>query len=162
MLRISKLTDYGIVCLAHFAREPSGTVLSAREVAVGTGIPAPTVSKLFRCLTRGGLLVSQRGVAGGYSLSRPPALNDVSAIVTVLEGPVSVTECSDPVAQACDNELTCPLRDHWPQINIAIRAALSSVSLADLITPVPAGRSSLPTGSHRANGASTIHTGAGE
>jgi hypothetical protein len=42
MLRISKLTDYGIVLLAYFAERP-GTTLIARELASATGLPVPAV-----------------------------------------------------------------------------------------------------------------------
>ena len=44
MLRISKLTDYGTVLLAHLARNPD-EVCSAAEIAASTGISLPTASK---------------------------------------------------------------------------------------------------------------------
>ena len=93
MLRISKLTDYGTVLLAHLAATPS-VVCSAADVASATGIALPTVSKLLKSLARSGLVTSTRGANGGYQLSRSP--QDISAadIIDALEGPVSITECS--------------------------------------------------------------------
>jgi DNA-binding IscR family transcriptional regulator len=49
VLRISRLTDYGTVVLAHLARDKADLV-SAAEVASGTGIALPTVSKLLKAL----------------------------------------------------------------------------------------------------------------
>jgi DNA-binding IscR family transcriptional regulator len=40
MLRIAKLTDYGIVLMAHFARQDEGILLSSREVAEATKLSA--------------------------------------------------------------------------------------------------------------------------
>ena len=65
MLRISKMTDYGIVLMAHFARQSEGMLLSSKSVAAQTSLTAPTVSKLLKTLTREGLLDSGRGAQGG-------------------------------------------------------------------------------------------------
>ena len=58
MLRITKLTDYGIVMMAHFAKHDVDTLVSAREVADATRINPPTVSKLLKMLTKKELLAS--------------------------------------------------------------------------------------------------------
>ena len=71
MLRISKLTDYGTVVLAHLAGDPE-TVCSAADVSTATGIAPPTVSKLLKSLARADLVSSTRGANGGYQLTRKP------------------------------------------------------------------------------------------
>ncbi|HNP65190.1 MAG TPA: Rrf2 family transcriptional regulator, partial [Woeseiaceae bacterium] len=63
MLRISKLTDYGTVLLAHLAANRP-VVCSAADVANATGIALPTVSKLLKSLARAGLVISTRGSNG--------------------------------------------------------------------------------------------------
>jgi len=60
MLRMSKMTDYGIVLLTELARE-AGATRTARELAARTGVPMPSVSKVMKGLLHAGLLVSQRG-----------------------------------------------------------------------------------------------------
>ena len=57
MLRISKLTDYGIVLLACVAREAPGTTLAAREMSESTGLPHPVVSKMLKTLKVDGIIV---------------------------------------------------------------------------------------------------------
>ncbi len=59
MIRMSKLTDYAILILAHLARAP-GT-LTAQELAGRSRVPLPTVSKLAKELSKVGLVVSHRG-----------------------------------------------------------------------------------------------------
>ena len=131
MLRISKLTDYGTVVLAHLAGNAE-VVCSAADVSNATGIAPPTVSKLLKSLARANLVSSTRGANGGYRLSRNP--RDISAadVIDALEGPVSITECSASDSH-CNIESVCSVGNAWKRINLAIRRALQDVSLNDLL-----------------------------
>ena len=64
MVRISRLTDYGIQLMAALSRAPS-RALNARDLSGLAGMPEPTVRKLLKSLVRAHLLVSTRGVRGG-------------------------------------------------------------------------------------------------
>ena len=138
MLRISKLTDYGTVVLAHLSGDPAA-VRSAADVSAATGIAVPTVSKLLKSLARAGLVTSTRGAHGGYKLSRAPTDISAADVIDALEGPVSITECSASDSN-CDYESVCSVGNSWQRINVAIRRALEEVSLLDLMranSPVP-------------------------
>ncbi len=137
MLRISKLTDYGIVLLARFAEEPQGTTLNAREMAESTTLPLPVVSKMLKTLTGAELLRSQRGVKGGYQLVREPAAVTVAELLDVLEGPVALMECAAGPGH-CEQEDICSVREPWLRINAAVLRALERVTLADLAHPTQA------------------------
>ena len=144
MIRIGRLTDYGIVLLSHMAAQPD-SVHTAAELAAETHLPAPTVSKLLRLLTKEGLLQSQRGVNGGYGLARTPDRITVSNAITALEGPIAITTCTSAAPSDCSHEPICPVRGHLNLINLAIRQALDSVTLADLarrprLMPLPTSR----------------------
>ena len=134
MIRLTKLTDYGIVLLTHFASSPPASVHTAREIAQTARLPLPTVGRLLKVLTSEGLLVSQRGVNGGYSLARPAEEISISQIIRALEGPVSMTECSDGPG-ICKHELLCPLKTNWQKINDVILRALEGISLAEMARP---------------------------
>ena len=134
MIRMNKLTDYGVVLLTTFAREPARGI-SARELSERTGIPQPTVVKLLKTLLKAGLLVSQRGTKGGYALARTPGEIPVSAVIEALEGPLAITECSMP--GACEHEGRCVARPNWAAVNDVIQQALSKLTLAEMTRPVP-------------------------
>jgi FeS assembly SUF system regulator len=134
---MSKLTDYGTVVLAHLA-DVDHKFASAAEVAGSTGVALPTVSKLLKALAKAGLVTSTRGSHGGYRLSRGAADISAAEIIDALEGPVSITECSSSHS-LCDFESICTVGAAWQRINVAIRRALTDVSLADLL------RSNRPT-----------------
>jgi FeS assembly SUF system regulator len=132
MVRIGRLTDYGIVLLTYIASHPERTHTAA-ELATGAHLPWPTVSKLLRRLTKEGVLASHRGVKGGYGLASPPAQITITGIVAALEGPIAITTCSTSTPSDCEHEQRCPVRGHWNLINLAVRQALDSITLADLV-----------------------------
>ncbi len=131
MLKLSRITDYGIVLMAQLARAPRDETRNAREVAALAGLPTPVASKVLKMLARDGLLVSHRGARGGYSLARSPEDITVPEMIAALEGPIGLTECSLHPG-ACPQEASCHVRDPWQQINEVVRRALSRVTLADL------------------------------
>ena len=135
MIRLTRLADYAVLLMTHMAhewRKDSARVMNAADLARETHIPGPTVSKILGAMSRGDLLTSHRGHAGGYALSRAP--EDISAadIIRVIEGPVALTECLDDGADDCEIESLCGVRPSWNRINDAITTALEGITLAQM------------------------------
>ena len=112
MIRMTKQTDYGFVLLSELAAGPD-RVANAPELAQETRLPLPTVAKILKQLAKSGVVRSQRGVKGGYSLARPAREISAAEIVTALEGPVALTICIDGTPGECDREDFCGVRGHW-------------------------------------------------
>jgi FeS assembly SUF system regulator len=137
VLRIAKLTDYGIVVLAHLARTAHVCVQPAHDIAEATGIPLPTVQKVLKQLAAGELVVGVRGPRGGYQLARDPAEVSVAAVIAVMEGPLSLTDCALHHSGACAEEDHCAVAPHWVAINAAVAQALDAVTVLDVSRPAP-------------------------
>jgi FeS assembly SUF system regulator len=130
VIRISKLTDYGVVIMALMASEPL-RLFQSREIAKHTTIATPTVSKLLKKLAKNNLLHSQRGANGGYLLASKPEHITVADLITALEGPIAITECN--LGQSyCSSTPFCTVKAPWLQINQVISNALKSIRLSDL------------------------------
>ncbi len=136
MLRVTKLADYGIVMLTYFASR-GGITQNARDIAREVRLPLPVVSKVLKQLTREGLLVSHRGIRGGYGLARGAQEITIADIIRALEGPIAVTECVDKLKGDCDFETKCPVSANWHMINQAIHSALEKITLAEMAQPLP-------------------------
>ena len=134
MIRLGKLTDYGLLLMAEIARSPR-ELHTARDLAEHCKLPLPTVSKVLKTLLQSRLLLSHRGTRGGYSLVREPQAIAITAIISALEGPLALTECSMDVS-VCDLEPSCPMKDNQKIINQVIHGALAKVMLSDLIRPL--------------------------
>lgn len=141
MIRINKLTDYGFVLLAQFAISDVSSWHTARDLAVETGLPLPTVSKLLKVFSRSGLLAAHRGSRGGYSLTKPPHQISAADIIEIIDGPIAVTDCLNPRdTPSCAIEDSCSTRQHWRIISDKIHTALDQVSLAELSRTVSASK----------------------
>lgn len=133
MLKLSKLTDYATVILGFMAKDNS-YVHAAMEIATATGIALPTVSKILKLLVNADVLISTRGAKGGYALARAPEQISVAAVISAMEGPIALTECSI-THQGCEQASGCEVRGNWGLINQTIHNALESITLADMIRP---------------------------
>ena len=128
MLRITKITDYGFILLAHMAKQDKDELHNAKDLAAAIGIPLPTVSKVLKILTQGSILQSHQGSKGGYSLSKTAEEITAAEIIEAIEGPVAITDCSS--ANGC--ERNCPISPSWQQVNGAVIGALQGLTLANM------------------------------
>lgn len=136
MLRLSKLTDYATVILSFMARNRA-QLHAAMEIASVTGIALPTVSKILKLLVNAEVLISTRGAKGGYALAKTPEEISIATVISALEGPIALTECSIS-HQGCEQASGCDIGGNWSLINQTIHNALESVTLADLTRPAAA------------------------
>jgi Rrf2 family protein len=129
MLRLSKKADYALIAMAHLALN-AGSV-SAREIAEKYEIPTELMAKVLQLLARRGLLASQQGARGGYSLARTATGISVADVIQAIDGPVSVTACSAH-ADRCGQFATCNVRDPLWRISDIIVSALSKTTVSEL------------------------------
>jgi len=139
MLRMGKLTDYGIVLMSYLASK-TYQKHSAHTLSEAVQMPLPTVRKVLKALSQGGLLTSERGAQGGYNLSRNPKQISVAEIITAIEGPIALTECVSSESH-CDQESHCDVQTNWTRINNAVSHALDEVKLSDMLVPQTSGAS---------------------
>ena len=133
MVILSRLADYGVIVATRLAAHPDRQA-NAAAIASATRLPQATVAKLLKALAHAGLVTATRGAAGGYRLARLPAAISVAEVVAAIDGDIGITECSIHEA-GCERTTWCPTRPHWGAINRAVGAALSAITLQDMVTP---------------------------
>lgn len=119
MISISAKSRYALLALTELARHHDGAPISASELARRREIPVQFLEQLLAVLRRGGLVVSRRGVKGGYVLKRDPAKIDLLEIVEMLDGEVG----SGPGADAAP----------WAEIVASLREQLATRTLNQLV-----------------------------
>lgn len=143
---LSKACTYGIkamICIA--VNSNSGEKISLREVAHTIESPEAFTSKILQRLVREGLVLSTKGVSGGYSLKSdindPLTLWDV---VRVIDGEEIRTDCVLGIAQ-CSNESPCPVHFKYKGIREAIMELMKSTQIDEMSKNVVDGLSVLKT-----------------
>lgn len=133
MLRISKMTDYGVVVLNKMV-DAGAVRLSTDDLVQATQLSMPTIRKVMKTLSDAGLVTAQRGAKGGYRLTRAAAQIRILDVVQAFEGPVSLTECAGEDVQ-CEIIDSCSLSPNWNGVNQLLIQVLSCISLQDLRQP---------------------------
>lgn len=136
MISITKHSDYAIVMLAHFSKNP-GALISAKGLSETLKLPYPTVSKLLKILVKSNMLVSIQGAQGGYKLLKPSSSISVASVIEAVEGPIALTECATGDHGKCKTQDSCSIQPHWMTINGVIKKSLEGLSVGSLNQPVP-------------------------
>ena len=134
MIKLGKLTDYAIALMGQLVQEGAEGPCSAHHLSDKTGIPEPTVAKVLKLLSKGNLVTSERGAAGGYKLARTPEQISIGAIITAMDGPISIVACVDGHKENCGMWGTCPTKGNWDRVNEAIKSALEGVKLTEMLS----------------------------
>jgi len=138
MLRFSKMADYGILLLGHFARHPD-ELCSAAELADTYHMPRSVVSNLLKAFGRAGVLSSRRGLHGGYQLALPADEVTLLEILNVIDGPVRLLDCAvQDLDLSCDYEDVCTSRSPMLKVHRQIMSLLEAITLAELMESGPA------------------------
>ncbi len=132
MIRLTKQTDYALVLMTLIAASEPSEVQSATELAERARLPLPMAGKILKLLGREGLLVSQRGAAGGYRLAQGASETTVADIIRAMEGPIALTDCSSDSGAVCSLEESCPTCSTLRRVNRAVNDALEAITLAEM------------------------------
>lgn len=92
-MRLNQATDYAFRAVLYLSRQPRGQVVEARLIAEEEKIPMRFLLKIFRLLTRAGIVESYRGINGGYSLARAPQEITMRDVIEAIEGPIQINRC---------------------------------------------------------------------
>ena len=131
MLRLSKKADYALLAMRHLAAHTDQGAVSARELAEAYDLPPELLAKVLQKLVRRHLLTSVQGIRGGYGLARPAASISVADVIQAVDGPLTVTACSE-TNHNCDQYTKCNIRDPLWHIKDRIVSALAATSIAGL------------------------------
>lgn len=75
LMNLGRRVDYAVRALAYLASQVPGKVVSRAELETKQDIPSHYLSKILKDLVSAGLVGSQQGCRGGFSLARAPLGN---------------------------------------------------------------------------------------
>ncbi len=136
MLALTKKTDYALIALSYLARRVE-SVMSAREISNASRVPLPILTNILKTLAHAGMVISERGSAGGYSLAKPAECINLHELISAIEGPFHFVQCvsagPDSHRTPCELESCCSIRQPAHRIHGRLKEFLESVTLAELV-----------------------------
>lgn len=110
-----------------------GSRVSGERIAAATGIPSNYLSKILNQLSKSGLVTSQKGWGGGFTLKDEALKRPIGDVLTVFQGPDRVPDESCVFGlPACDERNPCPLHQDWLEVRERYRTMLERTTIADL------------------------------
>jgi Rrf2 family protein len=131
MLKLSKKADYGLMAMRHLAEHAHQGACSAKDVAESYGIPPEVLAKILQRLAKAGLLHSQHGINGGYTMARPAAEISAYEVIRAIDGPLFITSCIT-VRGECDQTERCTIREPLRKVNQSIEEVLKNIKISEM------------------------------
>ncbi len=139
-MQITRAGEYGVLGLMCLARRAPGTVVMIDEVSREERIPKSFAAKIFQSLAKGGLVKSNRGTKGGFTLLKPAAHITVLEVIEAIEGRIAFQRCLDEDAPKCEHFGGCALCGLFERAQDQVKDVFMRTTLADLLEKhVPVG-----------------------
>ena len=127
-MKITAAVSYALTAVAHIDNAPSGQLVANSAISEAHKLSERFLLHILRSLVLDGVLISVRGVRGGYKLGRPANKITLLEIIEAVDGPLQ-----------CGLSADLPLA---PKSNAAVRGAfagwrqrparLGAITVADL------------------------------
>lgn len=132
---ISQTAEYALRAIVYLADQ--GVARTTTEIAKTTQVPAGYLAKVMQNLSRAGLVHSQRGLNGGFTLSSDPDELSILAVVNAVDPIQRFAEC--PLGIASHGRRLCPLHYRLNQAAAMVEQAFGETMVAELLA-VPRAR----------------------
>jgi Rrf2 family transcriptional regulator, nitric oxide-sensitive transcriptional repressor len=126
----SQTVEYALRAMVYLA-DQNAAPRTVEQIAEVTLVPTAYLSKVLQGLARGGLVKSQRGVHGGFLVSRPPAAITILEVVNSVDPIRRISVC--PLGLAAHGAVLCPLHSRLDRALATVEEAFGSCSLADVL-----------------------------
>jgi Rrf2 family protein len=130
-VHIPAKVDYGMRALLELA-SAAGPV-TGEALARAQGLPPKFLAAILNDLRRSGLVISQRGLEGGYRLGRAPEQITVADVMRALDGPLAEVRGLRPEMASYEGA-AANLQKVWVATRASLRAVLEEVTLADVVS----------------------------
>ncbi len=134
---ISRKAKYAIKALKVLAEEYGKGPILIAYIAEKEAIPRKFLESILLDLRNHGLLQSQKGKGGGYSLRLEPDRINLAQVIRVIDGPIAPTPCVSlnfyVRCDDCVDEQTCTLRPIMLRVRDANLAVYEKTNLRMLL-----------------------------
>ena len=127
---ISQTAEYALRAIVYLADQ--GEARTTTEIAKTTQVPAGYLAKVMQSLGRAGLVKSQRGLNGGFTLARSPKALSVLAVINAVDPIRRYSEC--PLGIASHGRQLCPLHRRLDEAAAMVEKAFGDTKVDELLT----------------------------
>lgn len=144
-MQVTKAVDYGLRALLVLGHRPPSERHFLNDLAKSADVPRNYLVKILKSLCHAGIVLSFRGVKGGFALAKDPGEVTLRHIVEAIDGPVGVMSCLLSPG-GCPRDTQCVSQETFREVRERLLAELQSYSLSDLLRRDAEIKASRPAG----------------
>lgn len=132
-MKISTKGLYAVRLMLYLAQREGAGPVSLKEVSDSQGISKKYLEQIVPNVVTAGLVRSQRGASGGYTLARHANEITILDVLTVTEGSLAPASCLVGSNFECDQAHVCMEVDVWRGLQKVIYDYLKGITLQDVL-----------------------------
>ena len=129
-MKISTKGRYALRIMVDIAKNSKDDYVSITGISERQNISNKYIEQIISKLSKAGMLISTRGITGGYKLAKEPKDYKVGDILRVSEGDLNIIDC---VINDCPMKVKCTTYCFWEKLDKTINDFADSYTLEDLI-----------------------------
>jgi len=132
-MRITLESDYALRILSELAA--SDSVVDAKTLSERTSVTPRFSLKILHKLVSAGLVISYKGVNGGYKLGMDPSVITLKDVIELIDGPIAMVRCLDS-GEGCSlnkDKTACIYHHIFDTISLDVAKKLSRITISDVL-----------------------------
>lgn len=126
----SQTVEYALRAVVCLAAEP-GKPMTTRQISELTRVPIPYLAKVLLWLAKEGLVSSQRGLHGGFTLLKSPEVLSIYEVIEAVEPLPRLKKC--PLGLEAHGATLCPLHRRLDDAMAMVEKSFRETTVADLL-----------------------------
>ena len=131
-MKVNTKVRYGLRSILQIADNYGGDPVPISTISESQEISNKYLEQVVGTLRKSGLILSRKGVRGGYTLARDPEDINLWEVITALDNQTVLVDCVDD-PQVCDRSDDCLTRSIWTLLSRRMQEFWQSFTLADLL-----------------------------
>jgi Rrf2 family transcriptional regulator, iron-sulfur cluster assembly transcription factor len=128
---LSKSCEYGLQAVLYLSHKSTDEPIALHNISENLDIPRHFLSKILQSLAHDGIVVSQRGLRGGFMLAKPASEITISDLIRSVDGTDFMDECILGFP-GCNAGSPCPVHDSWKSAKDILLQVFQRKTIAEL------------------------------
>ena len=133
-MKLSNKGRYAVMALADLAKFNTKKPISLRDISLRQGISLLYLEQIFLKLKKNKIVVSARGINGGYNLNKDASEIKISEVLNAVDEKVKTIGCTKESKKGCNGKsVKCITHNLWDELELHINDFFNKKNLGDLI-----------------------------
>jgi Rrf2 family protein len=128
-MKLTTRGRYATRIMVYLAARGGDRPARKQEIARAEGISPDYVEQILMKLRTAGLIVSRRGIHGGFDLARDAGAITVADVLGATEGPLLIAPCE---LDRCERASQCVTRRVWREASAALGNVFGGATIGNL------------------------------